>query len=113
MRDIYLDYNERHFINILGIYFQDRLSLFFCVDFLNSLKFYRSSNPFSFKINLLSFRVIYVDVAMLIQKQTLFSIVHLLAVQRPSFVPKQKTNLPLNFLCIFQTNNFKTDGECR
>lgn len=91
-------------MKILGIYFQARLSLFFsCVDFLNTLKFYRSSNLFSFKINLLSFRIIHVDVAMLVQKQTLLSIVYLLAVHRLSFVPTRKTKLLLNLLYTFQT----------
>lgn len=79
--------------------------LFFisCVNFLNSLKFYRSSSTFSLKISFLPFRFIDVDVAVLVQNQTLLSIVPFLEIDKLSFVTTQKTSLPLNFLYTFQS----------
>jgi len=52
---------------------------------------------------------------MLVQKQTLLSFVHLLAMDRLSFVPTRKTNLPPEFpvdISDRQRKHFKTDAEC-
>lgn len=44
-----------------------------------------------------------VDVAILVQNQTLLSIVPFPEIDKLSFVPMQKTSLPLNFLYTFQS----------